>query len=133
MTETADSRRLAALRTHWRRYETFPDMAKPAGTLCLSSSGLVFAMVGRLSEAGFLERVEGRIAPTRKFFSYLVVGRVRAGLPQPASQDSFETLKIEDMLVRDPNRTSFCHVGGDSMKDAGLLEGERGRKKTPGG
>lgn len=124
MTETPDSRHLAALRTHWRRHKAFPAMAKLAGTLGLSSSGSVFAVVGRLTEAGFLERVEGRIAPTRKFFSYPVVGRVRAGLPQPASQDSFETLNIEDVLVRDPNRTSFCHVRGDSMKDAGLLDGD---------
>ena len=124
MTETADTRHLAALRTHWRRHKAFPAMAKLAGTLGLSSSGSVFAVVGRLAEAGFLERVEGRIAPTRKFFSYPVIGKVRAGLPQPASQDSFETLNIEDVLVRDPNRTSFCHVRGDSMKDAGLLDGD---------
>lgn len=124
MTETTDGRHLAALRTHWRRHKAFPAMAKLAGTLGLSSSGSVFAVVGRLTEAGFLERVEGRIAPTRKFFSYPVVGRVRAGLPHPASQDSFETLNIEDVLVRDPNRTAFYHVRGDSMKDAGLLDGD---------
>jgi repressor LexA len=124
MTETTDSRHLAALRTHWRRHKAFPAMAKLAGTLGLSSSGSVFAVVGRLTDAGFLERVEGRIAPTRKFFSYPLVGHVRAGLPQPASQDSFEVLNIEDVLVRDPNRTSFCHVRGDSMKDAGLLDGD---------
>lgn len=124
MTETTDGRHLAALRTHWRRHKAFPAMAKLAGTLGLSSSGSVFAVVGRLTEAGFLERVEGRIAPTRKFFSYPVIGRVRAGVPQLASQDAFETLNIEDVLVRDPNRTSFCHVRGDSMKDAGLLDGD---------
>ncbi len=102
MTETTDGRHLAALRTHWRRHKAFPAMAKLAGTLGLSSSGSVFAVVGRLTEAGFLERVEGRIAPTRKFFSYPVIGRVRAGVPQLASQDAFETLNIEDVLVRDP-------------------------------
>lgn len=99
-------------------------MAKLAGTLGLSSSGSVFAVVGRLTEAGYLERLEGRIAPTRRFFSYPVLGRVRAGLPQPASQDDYEHLNIEDVLVRDPNRTSFCHVRGDSMRDAGLLDGD---------
>lgn len=56
----------------------------------------------------FFERVEGRIAPKRKFFSYPVIGRFRAGVPQLASQATFETLNIEDVLVRDPNRHRFA-------------------------
>lgn len=123
-TSSPDTRHLGVLRTHWKRHKAFPSMSKLAGTLGLSSSGSVFALVGRLTEAGYLKRVEGRIAPTRLFFSYPVIGRVRAGLPQPASQESFESLSIEDVLVRDPNRTSFCHVRGDSMRDAGLLDGD---------
>ena len=76
-------------------------------------------MVGRLTEAGFLERVEGRIAPTRKFFSYPVIGRVRAGVPQPASQESFEALNIEDVLVRVPSRTRSLQAvsGMESSSD----------------
>lgn len=124
MSDKPDARHLAALRTHWKRHKAFPSMSKLAGTLNLASSGSVFAAVGRLTEAGFLERVEGRIAPTSKFFAYPLLGRVRAGHPQPASQDQFETLNAEDVLVRDPNRTSYCHVRGDSMIDAGLLDGD---------
>ncbi|MDB5823675.1 MAG: LexA family transcriptional regulator [Herminiimonas sp.] len=49
---------------------------------------------------------------------------VRAGLPQPASQDAVELITIDDYLIDDPNRTVLCRVRGDSMKDAGLLDGD---------
>lgn len=124
MSATADSRHLAALRAYWRRHKAFPSMAKLASTLGLSSSGSVFAVVGRLTEAGFLERVERRIAPTRKFFNYPVIGSAAAVLPPSASHGSLETLNIEDVLTPEPDRTSLCHVRGDSMKEAGLLDGD---------
>jgi repressor LexA len=33
-------------------------------------------------------------------------------------------MSIEDYLVDHPERTSFCRVKGDSMRDAGLLDGD---------
>ena len=53
-----------------------------------------------------------------------MLGTVRAGLPQPASDEAFESLSVEELLIREPNRTAMCHVRGDSMKDAGLLDGD---------
>lgn len=101
-------------------------MAKLAEVLGLASSGGVFKALGRLVDAGYLERVAGgRIAPTNKFFALPLLGTVRAGLPQPADQDEgFELVNIEDYLVDHPERTSFCRIKGDSMRDAGLLDGD---------
>lgn len=119
-----DDRYLAALRTYWKRHQTFPAMGKLTEIVGLSSSSSVFALIGRLTEAGYLERVEGRIAPTRKFFGRPLLGRVRAGLPEPASQEQPEVLTIDDYLIDDPNRTALVTVRGDSMRDAGLLDGD---------
>ncbi len=119
-----DEKYLAKLRTHWKRYAAFPSMAKLCETVGLSSTSSVFALVGRLVEAGFLERVDGRIAPTRKFFARPLLSPVRAGQPQPASQEEPEVLTIDDYLIDDPNRTSLHKVRGDSMKDVGILEGD---------
>jgi len=116
---------LAALQTHWKRHKAFPPMAKLTEVLGLSSTGGVFKVLGRLTDAGYLERVEGRIAPTKRFFERPVLGQVRAGLPQPAGhEDLDDRLSVEDYLVEHPERTSFCHVRGDSMKVAGLLDGD---------
>jgi len=119
-----DEKHLAKLRTHWKRHAAFPSMAKLCDTVGLSSTSSVFALVGRLVDAGYLERVEGRIAPTRKFFARPLLSPVRAGQPQPASQEEPEVLTIDDYLVDDPNRTSLHKVRGDSMKDVGILEGD---------
>lgn len=119
-----DDKYLAALRTYWKAHKTFPAIAKLCEVVGLSSTSSVFALIGRLTEAGFLERKDGRIAPTRKFFARIAIGQVRAGMPQPESQDSPELLSIDDHLIDDPNRTVLCHVRGDSMEGVGLLDGD---------
>lgn len=120
-----ENRHLTALQVHWKRHKAFPSMAKLTAVLGLASTGGVFKVLGRLVDAGYLERVGGRMAPTKKFFGLPLLGTVRAGLPQPADQDEgFEVMSIEDYLVDHPERTSFCRVKGDSMRDAGLLNGD---------
>lgn len=116
---------LNSLRSHWREHKSFPSMAKLADVLGLASSGGVFKVLGRLVDAGYLERIDGRIAPTKKFFALPVMGNVRAGLPQQEGQDAGQELvSVEDFLVRNPERTVFCRARGDSMKDAGILDGD---------
>ncbi|SPB17794.1 LexA repressor [Caballeronia novacaledonica] len=132
-----DETHLAALRTYWRRNQAFPAMAKLCGVVGLTSTSSVFALIKRLSEAGYLERVEGRVAPTRRFFGRPIIGAVRAGLPQLEGQEPPELLTIDDYLVDDPNRTVLCRVRGESMRDVGLLDGdlvvvEKNRPTRPG-
>lgn len=133
-----DDKHLAALRTYWKRHQAFPSMAKLCEVVGLASTSSVFALVGRLVDAGFLERVEGRIAPTKRFFARPILGSVRAGQPEPESPEAPDAvLTIDDYLIDDPNRTVLCRVRGDSMKDAGLLDGdlvvvERNAPTSPG-
>ncbi|MGE0315847.1 MAG: LexA family protein [Lautropia sp.] len=115
---------MAALRTYVKRHGMIPSMGRLCGVLGLSSTGSVFALLKRLTEAGFLERVDGRIVPTKRFFARPLLGTVRAGLPQPEDQSQAEALTIDDFLIDDPNRTSLHRVRGDSMRDAGILEGD---------
>ena len=121
----SDHKHLDALRMYWREHKAFPSMAKLADVLGLASAGGVFKVVGRLVDAGFLERVEGRIAPTRDFFALPVLGKVRAGLPQMEDQTAGqEMVGVEDYLIRHPERTVFCRVRGESMREAGIFDGD---------
>jgi repressor LexA len=119
-----DDAYLAKLRTYWKKHHAFPSMAKLAEVVGLSSTSSVFALVGRLTEAGYLDRNEGRIAPSKRFFARPLLGQVRAGLPEPVSQEQTDVLTIDDYLIDDPNRTTLVRVRGDSMKDVGLLDGD---------
>lgn len=119
-----DEQYLALLRTQWKRHNAFPSMARLCEVLGLSSTSSVFGVIGRLTDAGYLERVDGRVAPTKKFFARPLLGPVRAGVPQPVSQEAPEVLTLDDYLIDEPNRTSLMKVRGDSMKDAGIFEGD---------
>jgi repressor LexA len=120
----ADDKHLATLREYYKRVGAFPSTPKLCEVLGLSSTSSVFALIGRLSAAGYVERAEGRVVPTKKFFARPLLGSVRAGQPQPADQSEPEVLTLDDYLIDQPNRTSLHKVRGDSMRDVGILEGD---------
>lgn len=119
-----DEQYLARLRSHWKRQASFPPIAKLTEVVGLSSTSSVHAMLERLCAAGYLTKADGRIAPTKRFFARPVLGPVRAGLAQPASQEEPELITVDDYLIDEPNRTSMHRVKGDSMRDAGIVEGD---------
>lgn len=120
----SDAVHLAALREHYKRSGAIPSMPRLCGVLGLSSTSSVFALIGRLTHAGMVKRVEGRIVPTSRFFARPLLGVVRAGVPQPADQSYVEAVTLDDYLIDEPNRTSLLKVRGDSMRDVGILEGD---------
>lgn len=119
-----DEAHLSALRTYYRQNKAFPSMARLRNVVGMSSTSSVFALVGRLTAAGFLERVDGRVAPTSRFFARPLLGRVRAGLPQAGDQSRPEHLTLDDYLIDQPNRTSLHRVRGDSMQGRGIVDGD---------
>ena len=120
----ADDKHLATLRDYYKRVGAFPSTPKLCEVLGLSSTSSVFALIGRLSAAGYVERTDGRVVPTKRFFARPLLGSVRAGQPQPADQSEPEVVTLDDYLIDQPNRTSLHKVRGDSMRDAGILEGD---------
>lgn len=119
-----DATYLGTLQTYWKRHQTFPPMAKLCEVLGLSSTSSVFALIGRLTEAGYVKRHEGRVVPDKLFFARPVLGPVRAGQPQPATQEEPDLITLDDYLIDNPARTSVHKVRGDSMKDAGIFDGD---------
>lgn len=54
------------------------------------------------------------------FFS----NKVPAGFPSPAESHVEDTLSTDDYLIRNKTATFFIQVVGDSMLDAGILDGD---------
>ena len=50
---------------------------------------------------------------------------VAAGFPSPADDYRHETLDFNRDYIRHPEASFYGNVDGDSMRDAGLLDGDR--------
>lgn len=91
----------------------------------MKSKGSVAALAKRLQEQGYLESgPSGRLAPGKRFFEREVVDSVRAGAPHPLAEVALGHISIDEHLIRNPSKSLLLKVKGDSMVDAGLMEGD---------
>jgi repressor LexA len=134
-----DSRHLALLQDYYARHRLIPSYAAISTLLGFSAKTAAAALVRRLEAAGYLQRTpDRRLTPMPRFFELpRSVATVRAGMPEPALDSSADMVSIDGLLVQQPSRTFFVPIKGDSMCDAGLLEGdtavcEQGRAAKPG-
>lgn len=112
-----DETYLAALRDFYAEHKVLPSYAGIARLLGLRSTSSVSALAGRLKEQGYLEAgPSGRLAPGPRFFERALLDAVgsRAGA----------ALSVDDHLVPVPSKSVLLRLKDDSMKDAGLLEGD---------
>ena len=117
---------LSTLQDYYARHRALPSYASIGGLLGLRSKSSVAALVARLKLAGYLDSTpDRRLAPTRRFFSRpLADSPVRAGLPEAVDDADAEALTIDDYLIERPSSTVLVRVKGDSMMDAGILDGD---------
>jgi DNA polymerase V len=54
----------------------------------------------------------------------LASARVAAGFPSPADDYVESRIDLNDALIRHPSSTFFLRVSGDSMRGAGILDGD---------
>ena len=117
---------LALLQDYYTEHRALPSYASIGELLGLKSKSSVAAMVARLKLAGYLDSTpDRRLAPTARFFARpLAVAPVQAGLPNPIEDTHADALTIDDYLIERPSQTVLIRVKGDSMMDAGILEGD---------
>jgi repressor LexA len=117
---------LATLQDYYAQHRALPSYASIGGLLGLRSKSSVAALVARLKLRGFLESTpDRRLAPTRLFFQRpLAEAPVQAGLPNPIEDAPADAMTIDDYLIERPSQTVLVRVKGDSMQDAGILDGD---------
>ncbi len=117
---------LAMLQDYYARHRALPSYASIGQLLGLKSKSSVAAMVARLKLRGYLESTpDRRLAPTGRFFArHLALSPVQAGEPNPVEDAHSDALTIDDYLIEHPSQTVLIRVKGDSMEDAGILEGD---------
>jgi repressor LexA len=117
---------LALLQDYYAQHRALPSFAFIGSLLGLKSKSSVAAMVARLKLAGYVESTpDRRLAPTKRFFERpLAESPVHAGLPSAIEDAPGNALTIDDYLIERPSQTVLVRVKGDSMMDAGILDGD---------
>jgi SOS-response transcriptional repressor LexA len=122
-----DDRHLARLRDHYARHGTLPSYAGIGEVVGFKAKNAAAKLAGRLTDAGFLRRAPGgKLAPTARFFEVpLFDSPVQAGSAVSiAGQEPSELVTIDSYLIDAPSKTVLLRVKGDSMQNAGVLDGD---------
>jgi repressor LexA len=102
-----------------------PSFAELGRLVGLRSKHAVWKLVKRLESAGVVTRdATGRLIPGVRMAALKVLGTVEAGFPGPAEEMELDTVSLDSLLVRNREESFLLKVSGDSMADAGILEGD---------
>jgi repressor LexA len=124
MRSNQDDRYLAKLQDHYARHGVLPSYAGISELVGFRAKNAAVKLAGRLSEAGYLRvTLNGRLAPDQKFFDRPFLASVPASKPDTLEM-AFEAMSIDRYLIDRPSRTALIRVKGDSMKDAGIYDGD---------
>ena len=124
---TIDPAYLEKLQDYYAEHKVIPSYSVLASLWGISAKSWVSECVKRFEEAGFLDWTpEKQLKPGRRFFERRVADSpVQAGMPQAAVAEGGDYVaSIDEMMVRKPSKTVLIRVKGDSMIDAGILEGD---------
>ncbi len=120
-----DGQYLGQLQDYYAKHRVLPSYARIGALVGLNSKASVAQMVLRLKGEGFLQSTpDKRLKPGKRFFERSVAEHVRAGMPSSVADIPAETLTIDAHLIANPSRTLLIKVKGDSMVDAGILDGD---------
>lgn len=102
-----------------------PSYGEIMDLLGFRSKNAVFKLVKKLESEGFLSRDRrGRLIPKNMFASVKVLGSVEAGFPTAAEEELADTMTLDEYLIKNKEATFILKVSGDSMKDAGIIQGD---------
>jgi repressor LexA len=117
---------LEKLQDYYAEHKVIPSYSVLAGLWGISAKSWVAECVKRFEEAGYLDWTPDRqLKPGARFFERrLADSPVQAGLPNPAIADGYDLITIDDHLIRFPSKTCLVRVKGESMIEAGILDGD---------
>jgi len=120
-----DASYLAKLQDYYADNNVLPPYSTIMTLLGLRSKSPVAALIARLKLQGFIESTpEKRLKPGRRFFDRPIFDSVQAGAPRQADDSRYDTVSIDQHLIENPSNTVLVNVKGDSMIDAGIMEGD---------
>lgn len=114
------------LQDYFASHRSLPSYSHMQKMFGLGSKETVSKFVSRMKLQGFLDNApDKKLMPGRRFFERsLSNSTVQAGAMTATYSEGEEQVLIDELLIRKPSLTTLIPVRGDSMKDAGILEGD---------
>lgn len=120
-----DGQYLEALRAYYAQHGVLPSYATIGRLVGMASKASVAEMVERLKRARYLDSTpDRRLQPGRRFHDRELADHVRAGAPSSGSDVLVETLNLDSYVTGNRRDSVLVRVKGDSMIEAGILEGD---------
>ena len=116
---------VGALRDYYAEHRVLPSYSTLSGIAGIKAKSWTHTLVGMLREEGVLDVTpDKRLKPGPRFFERELAESVRAGLPEQVGDAPAQTITIDSYLIPHPSNTSLVRVKGESMIDAGILDGD---------
>lgn len=113
------------LLTYLRSFKEIPTYDEMVKLFGLKSKGSLHRYVQKFIEEGIVEKTAtGKLIPTSKLYGLRVLGNVQAGFPSAAEEEVADTMSLDEWLIDNPEASYVLTVNGDSMIDAGIMQGD---------
>jgi repressor LexA len=126
------------IRKFYLMNKRMPSYAELMKLLGYKTKSAVHYAIQKLIRDGVIAKdTSGKLIPKQLIGALPMLGVVEAGFPSAAEEELLDTMTLDEYLVKNKEATFMLQVKGDSMIEAGIMEGdvvlvERGRAPKPG-
>lgn len=109
----------------YKRHRRMPSYSELAAVLGYRSKGAVAYAVEQLLDEGTVQKDKtGRLLPGNFESGPKMLGLVEAGFPSPAEEELLDVMNFDEYLTPNKESSYILRVKGESMKDAGIQDGD---------
>lgn len=127
-----------SIASFFREHRRMPSFAEMVDLLGVRSKSVVNFWIDKLIAADVIEKDDkGHLTFKKSSFGIPMVGSIQAGFPTPEEEIRSDVISMDEYLITKPDSSFLLEVSGDSMIDAGIMDGdlvivERGREPQNG-
>lgn len=109
----------------YRKNRRMPGYKEIMSLVGFKSKNAVYKLINKLVADEVLDKdSQGKLTPMKIFGEVPLLGLVEAGIPTTVDPNTLDTFNLQDLLIKDSEKTYFLEVKGDSMIDEGIMEGD---------
>ncbi len=116
--------RLMKLKEYYFKHYSIPSFSMLMDMFGLASKSGIHLFMKGLEKEGYVRKLGDDYVATDKLGALPLYEYVQAGMPTAATDEVQAEINIQGFLVKKPQTTFLVKVKGESMKDAGIMDGD---------